>query len=91
MKQAKITVNGKVQGVNFRTNVKNKADNLNLLGTVINLPTGNQVEITIEGHEEEIEKLINWIETDSHYARIEKVEVEWTTPEGKYKSFEIVD
>ena len=36
----KITVSGKVQGVNFRNAVKKKADELLIKGEVRNLPDG---------------------------------------------------
>ena len=89
-KRAEIIVTGHVQGVNFRYDIKKKADELNLSGQVKNLETVNQVEIIAEGEEEDIEKIISWCKSGNIYTKIENVDAEWQKPEGKFNEFEII-
>jgi len=57
MKCIHLIVSGRVQGVFFRANVRNKANELGLKGYAKNLPDGN-VEVVAEGDEEKLEELI---------------------------------
>ena len=57
MKTLKITITGTVQGVFFRTFIKEKADELGLKGFVRNLDDG-RVEVVVEGRDENANKMI---------------------------------
>lgn len=54
-----ITVSGKVQGVFFRQNTKEKAIAMGITGSVQNLPNGN-VHIIATGTREQLDELTAW-------------------------------
>jgi acylphosphatase len=88
IKQIEITVTGKVQGVFFRESTKGEASKMGIVGTVKNLPNGNQVFIIAQGEEEKLAQLIGWCHQGPPTAMVEKVEViDVPTEEGKYKGF----
>ena len=71
----KIIVKGKVQGVNFRNSLKQKADELLIKGEVRNLPNGD-LEIIATADELILFQLIDWCYEGPPGARVEKVIVE---------------
>ncbi|CAN5528504.1 acylphosphatase [soil metagenome] len=84
----KIRVFGVVQGVNYRTSTKAKAQELGLCGTVRNEPDGS-VYIEAEGTAAQIEELTEWCKQGPALAKVERVDVE----EGEVKNlkwFEVV-
>lgn len=85
---ARLFVSGKVQGVFFRSGLKKIAESLGLLGWVRNLEDG-RVEIFAEGEKENLEKMIAWANRGPFFARVEKVEVEWSGYRGEFQKFEI--
>lgn len=90
IKQIEITVTGKVQGVFFRESTKGEASKMGIVGTVKNLPNGNQVFIVAQGEEEKLAQLIGWCHQGPPTANVEKVEVvDVPVEEGKYHSFGI--
>lgn len=54
-----IIVRGKVQGVFFRHHTKEQAVELNITGTVENLPDGS-VKVIASGSKEQLDKLVGW-------------------------------
>ena len=68
----KIIVKGKVQGVNFRNSLKQKADELLIKGEVRNLPNGD-LEIIATADELILFQLIDWCYEGPPGARVEKV------------------
>ena len=85
MKCAHLIVSGRVQGVFFRANVKNKAIELNLNGYAKNLPDGN-VEIAAEGNEDKLSELVEFIKKGPGIAKIENIKINHKEPEN-FKSF----
>ncbi len=83
MKNFKIKVSGKVQGVWFRQSTLDKARELRLAGTVRNMPDGT-VEIEAEGEEPNLQKLISWCRQGPEHAEV--ADVAWE--EGKLKGYE---
>ena len=75
IKQIEITVSGKVQGVFFRESTKAEAIKLGIVGTVKNLPSGNQVFIVAQGKEEILAQLIGWCHQGPPAAKVDSVEV----------------
>ena len=65
---------GRVQGVYFRANCADKADELGLDGYVRNMHDGS-VEAVFEGEKSLIETCIDWNRKSQPYARVEAVEV----------------
>ncbi len=78
---------GRVQGVFFRYHTRLEAERLGVSGWVRNLPDG-RVEAVFEGEEERVRELIEYCKNRQPYARVEKVEVTWESPEGM-EGFEI--
>ncbi|MBI2541567.1 acylphosphatase [Candidatus Woesearchaeota archaeon] len=87
MKCTHLIVSGRVQGVSFRANVRNKANELNLKGYAKNLENGG-VEIAAEGDEEEIKELVEFIKKNPGIAKVTNVKISHKAPEN-FKSFEI--
>ncbi len=78
----KIRVYGLVQGVNYRTHTKSKAQELGISGIVRNEPDGS-VYIEAEGLKEQIEILMEWCKQGSPRSKVEGVRTE----EGEVKKF----
>ena len=83
-----ILVKGKVQGVFFRKNTKQIADDLNIAGWVKNTDDGHVV-IFAQAFEDELMKFINWCKQGPPKADVENVEVRDAKPDGSIKHFSI--
>lgn len=82
-------VRGRVQGVFFRAFVRQKAQELGLLGFVRNLEDARTVEVQAEGERKQLEQLLEALRTGPPGARVEGVEANWDEPAGSYRGFEI--
>ena len=87
MKCAHLTISGRVQGVLFRSNVKNKSAELGLKGHARNLENGD-VEVVAQGNEEKINELIDFIKKGPGIASVTGIQIKHKEPEN-FKSFEI--
>ncbi len=83
-----IKVTGLVQGVFFRANTLDKANELGLKGWVKNCDDGS-VEIHVEGSDEALSKFEEWCNHGPEAAKVEGVEVKEVEEEG-FESFSIV-
>lgn len=88
MKNYRIRVYGKVQGVFFRANVLRVATDLGISGWVKN-EAGGSVQISAEGQEEQLQQLLSWCEKGPAYARVSKVDF-LENELGYFKSFRII-
>jgi acylphosphatase len=87
IKNLRVTVSGKVQGVFFRANVKKVADIIGVKGFVRNEANGS-VFVEAEGEDEMVNKLITYCHHGPDGATVEKVSI--TLGEVKnYDSFEV--
>jgi acylphosphatase len=82
-------VSGRVQGVYFRSFVKDKAISLGLTGYVRNA-IGGEVEIKAEGDKEKLTELITHLKTGPPQAKVEQVKVAWSDYSGNFSKFRIV-
>ena len=87
MKCVHLIVAGRVQGVNFRHYTKKKASELGLKGYAKNLEN-DDVEVVIEGSEEKIKELIDFIKKGPGIASVTGIQVKHKMTEN-FKSFEI--
>jgi acylphosphatase len=84
MKHLNIRIYGNVQGVGFRYYAQENAEKLGLKGFTCNKEDGT-VYIEAEGKEEDLEKFLDWCHKGPAFARVERVEFEYT---GNLKNFE---
>ncbi len=81
-------VSGSVQGVGFRHYTKVRARELGLGGWVRNLPDG-RVEAWLEGPEDVVQAMIDWLRRGPTSARVTDVAIEPNTPAG-HAQFRVV-
>lgn len=88
VKQAKLKIFGRVQGVFFRDYAQEKARELGLTGWVCNMPDGT-VEALVQGEEESIEKMIQWCHEGSPSAKIDDIKIKWGPVDENHPTFEV--
>ncbi len=88
-KAARFVVQGTVQGIFFRQFVKEHADNLKLSGFVRNLNGGN-VEILVEGEQDQIDRLAGFVRKGPEHSQIRHVQIEERKWQGDFKEFKIL-
>jgi acylphosphatase len=89
VKRVRVKIFGEVQGVFFRANTKEKADELGIKGWVRNLPDGS-VEALFEGEDQAVNEIINWCKKGPIGARVEKVEIKEEKFKNEFKKFSII-
>ena len=83
-----VIISGKVQGVWFRANTKNKAEQLNIIGWVRNTPDG-KVEAIFEGEERDVHEMIKWCNEGPPLANVKNIDVEPSSPLNGFDGFSI--
>jgi acylphosphatase len=86
--RARVRVTGRVQGVFFRAETRDRAGSLGLSGWVSNEPDGS-VEAVFEGERERVESMVDWCRRGPRGAEVEDVEVEWEEPQGRDGAFSV--
>jgi acylphosphatase len=84
-----ITIKGRVQGVFFRRNAQQKADELNITGWVKNMED-DTVEIVAQGEENELQQFIEWCKEGPSKAIVENVEIKEKETDKSFRRFSIV-
>ena len=87
--RAHVTIDGRVQGVNFRASTRERARSAGVEGWVRNLDDG-RVEAVFEGPRAEVKRMVSWCYSGPRPARVERVDVEWEQPTGQDRGFRIV-
>jgi acylphosphatase len=82
VKRARVRVRGRVQGVFFRVEARDRAHSLGLTGWVRNCPDGT-VEAVFEGDEARVESMVGWCGRGPAGARVDAVDVKWEEPAGE--------
>jgi acylphosphatase len=75
-------VRGRVQGVFFRVEARDRARALGLAGWVRNLPDGT-LEAAFEGEQHAVESMVRWCEHGPAGASVDAVDVTWELPAGE--------
>lgn len=88
MKRLHVYISGRVQGVFFRASTQEKAQALNLVGWVRNLPDG-KVETVFEGSEKNVDAMLEWCKKGPPYAVVKDVQSYEEPPMGKFREFQI--
>ena len=85
-KRLHLTIHGRVQGVSFRAYTQREARALGLTGWVRNRVDGT-VECMAEGPREALERLALWCRGGSPWARVERIEDQWSDASGEHADF----
>lgn len=87
-KRAHLLIKGRVQGVFFRSSMKEMADLYHVKGWVKNTFSGD-VEAVVEGRDRDVDDLIEWCRQGPPAAAVDRVEISWQEPKGDFKAFSI--
>jgi acylphosphatase len=77
-----VRIGGRVQGVFFRAEARDRARSLGLAGWIRNNRDG-AVEAVFEGPRERVESMARWCERGPAGAQVESVETAWEQPRGE--------
>jgi acylphosphatase len=86
--RARVRVRGRVQGVFFRVETRDRARSLGLGGWVRNCSDGT-VEAVFEGNDERVRSMVDWCARGPSGATVESIDVDWEEPEGEH-AFSVV-
>ena len=89
MKEARIEVKGRVQGIHFRNNVKEFADKYGLKGSVLNLSDGG-VLLVVQGEKWKVNEMVDWVRNSPGFSKVEDVDVSWSDIDKPSEDFKIV-
>lgn len=89
MKEARIEVYGRVQGIGFRNQIRKVAEDLGLKGSVMNLSDG-RVLIIAQGETGKVSKIVSWVEESPGLSKVEDVDVNWRDVDKTVDDFKIV-
>jgi len=85
----RAVVHGLVQGVNFRSFVIRRANELGLTGYVRNVLLDGTVEVVAEGERDKLEQLLRYLEAGPRAARVKRVNVDWSEYGGEFSRFDV--
>jgi acylphosphatase len=80
--RARVRIRGRVQGVFFRAETRDRARSLGLGGWVRNAHDGS-VEAAFEGPSERVQSMLEWCRRGPSLALVEDVSVELEQPAGE--------
>ena len=86
--RAHVFVGGRVQGIFFRQNTKQKAESHGVTGWVRNLDDG-RVEAVFEGEEDDVKALVDFCRRGPRGAVITNVDVAFERFAGEFRSFKV--
>ena len=77
--RAHVRVRGRVQGVFFRGEMRDRAQSRAVAGWVRNLADGS-VEAVFEGQADAVESMVDWCGRGPSGAQVDEVELQWESP-----------
>lgn len=84
-----VFISGKVQGVYYRQNAADKAQQLNVQGWIRNLKDG-RVEGVFEGEKANIDRLLSWCNKGPKDAFVKDLEIIQEQYKNEYTNFQII-
>jgi acylphosphatase len=84
-----IFVSGKVQGVYYRQNTAEKAQELGIVGWVRNLSDG-RVESVLEGLDIDIDKMLGWCKSGPKDAMVTDIKIMKEDYKKEFSTFDII-
>lgn len=88
MIQMQAIITGKVQGVRYREFAQVSADDLGLVGYIVNKSDGS-VLVVAQGWPEVLKEFVEYLHEGSLQAQVEGVSVEWQSINENYEDFSI--
>ena len=88
IKRLHLVLHGKIQGVYFRDYAKAEALKLEVAGWIQNMSDGT-VEAVIEGEDEQVSLMLDWLEVGSPGSEVEKIVAREERPYGETGAFNI--
>ncbi len=88
MKQLRIIVSGRVQGVGFRWSAQRQAQQLGVNGYVRNL-AGGEVEIVAAGADDRVERFVRWARAGPPGALVTDLQPQPLPYDGAYTDFDV--
>lgn len=88
-KAANVRIAGHVQGVGFRWQAMLLARSLNIDGWIRNRQDGS-VEAFIQGKEDAVAQMLQWLRIGPPRAKVEALEVSWCETDHEIKGFNII-
>ncbi len=82
----RLKIFGKVQGVFFRQQAKDQAQQLGLVGWVKNEKDGT-VLVEVEGEEEKVREFVSWCQRGPKSAKVDQIEKVDLDPKNQEKEF----
>jgi acylphosphatase len=86
--RAHVIIEGRVQGVFFRSSTQDEAVRLGITGWVKNR-RDRKVEAVFEGERDKIEEIVNWCHVGPPWAKVRKVDITWETYKDEFKRFSV--
>ncbi len=83
-----MVISGRVQGVFFRANTRQRAHSEGVTGWVRNRPDG-KVEAVFEGTRDRVHSMVSWCHRGPRLAQVESVDVQWEEPTGEFRDFSV--
>ena len=80
--RARVVLSGRVQGVFFRGDARDRARSLGVSGWVTNLRDGT-VEAVFEGRRDAVESMVGWCRRGPAGASVDDVQVAWEAPRSE--------
>jgi acylphosphatase len=84
-----VRVSGRVQGVFFRVETRERAHSLGLSGWVRNREDGS-VEAVFEGDDERVRSMVDWCARGPAGAQVDQVDVKWEPEPRGEQGFRVV-
>ncbi len=84
-----LRIYGRVQGVFFRSSMREVARENGVTGWVRNVRDGS-VEAVMEGERQALEKVIEWAHRGPPLARVDEVKIKWDEYKGEFEDFSIL-
>lgn len=86
--QARILIEGRLQGINFRFQTQDKAKQLGLVGFVRTLADG-RIEIEAQGDKDSLEALLEWCQQEPHGSHIKSILFRYDQVTKSYTDFNV--
>lgn len=90
MTRVRLVINGRVQGVNFRSHARERAERAGVTGWIRNRDDG-AVEIVAEGEDGAVASFARWCERGPRLARVDGIETEALSGARRYTEFSVTE